>query len=125
MNKICTSIEQSRKLIELGINIGTADMYLDYDVQKHEDYPMVMDEQFDEFCTPAWSLNSLLSIIKNRQDCNKVEFFSNNASKWALATTYYDSVWKEKEIVAEYPIDAAFEMVCWLLEKEILPSDKN
>jgi len=26
MNKICTSIEQSKKLIELGIDINTADM---------------------------------------------------------------------------------------------------
>ena len=27
MNKICTSIEQSKKLIELGIDIDTADMF--------------------------------------------------------------------------------------------------
>lgn len=27
MNKICTSIEQSKKLMELGINIKIADMY--------------------------------------------------------------------------------------------------
>lgn len=29
MNKICTSIEQSKKLIELGIDINTADMFWD------------------------------------------------------------------------------------------------
>ena len=27
MNNICTSIEQSQKLIELGIDVNTADMY--------------------------------------------------------------------------------------------------
>ena len=27
MSKICTSIEQSKKLIELGIDVNTADMY--------------------------------------------------------------------------------------------------
>lgn len=27
MNKICTSIEQSKKLIELGIDVNTADMF--------------------------------------------------------------------------------------------------
>jgi hypothetical protein len=27
MNKICTSIEQSKKLLELGIDVNTADMY--------------------------------------------------------------------------------------------------
>ena len=27
MNKICTSMEQSQKLMELGIDVNTADMY--------------------------------------------------------------------------------------------------
>ena len=27
MNNICTSVEQSQKLIELGIDVNTADMY--------------------------------------------------------------------------------------------------
>jgi hypothetical protein len=31
MTKICTSQEQSKKLIELGININTADMLWTYD----------------------------------------------------------------------------------------------
>jgi hypothetical protein len=29
MNKICTSIEQSKKLIELGLDVNTADMFWD------------------------------------------------------------------------------------------------
>lgn len=29
MNKICTNIEQSKKLIELGIDVNTADMFWD------------------------------------------------------------------------------------------------
>lgn len=38
MNKICTSIEQSRKLIELGIDINTADMiYHKYVDKPHPD----------------------------------------------------------------------------------------
>lgn len=28
MSKICTSLEQSKKLIELGIDVNTADMYM-------------------------------------------------------------------------------------------------
>lgn len=28
-NKICTSLEQSQKLIELGIDVNTADMFWD------------------------------------------------------------------------------------------------
>ena len=29
MNKICTSIDQSKKLIELGLDVKTADMFWD------------------------------------------------------------------------------------------------
>lgn len=34
MNKICTSIEQSKKLIELGIDINTADFMWEYNPDK-------------------------------------------------------------------------------------------
>ena len=39
MNKICTSVEQSKKLIELGIDIKTADMYYsyDYNIEEYDD----------------------------------------------------------------------------------------
>lgn len=63
MNKICTSIEQSKKLIELGIDVNTADMYWDYDFGKYEDWSKVMDEMFDYTCIPAWSLSALLDLL--------------------------------------------------------------
>ena len=107
-NKISTSIGQSKKLLELGIDRNTADM-----CWQNNEFPIGFN---DDDAVPAWSLNPLLNIIKNRKDCNKVELLSNYSSKWVLTTTYYDSIWKEKEIIAEDPIDAAFEMVCWLKE---------
>ncbi len=127
MNKICTDLSQSKKLLELGFDVNTADMvwiedYLGYDSdgkRKHGKYRLYGDmliPAYGQDSVPAWSLNPLLNIIKNRKDCNKVELLSNYSSKWALTTTYYDSIWKEKEIIAEDPIDAAFEMVVWLKE---------
>ena len=129
MNKICTSLEQSKKLMELGVDVDTADMIyqptMDIDSMSNVGFvktPLCFPFNEVKECNiqylPAWSLNSLLSIIKNRKDCNKVDFFSNYASKWVLTTTYYNSVWKEKEIIAEDSIDAAFEMVIWLKEND-------
>lgn len=60
--KSFTSVEQSRKLAEI-LPIDSADMYWDYDVQKHEYYPMVMDDQFDDTCIRAWSLAALLDVL--------------------------------------------------------------
>ena len=118
MNNIYTSLEQSKKLLDLGIDINTADIYL-YEGTDGNYYPEFPIER-DCGDIPSWSLNSLLNIIKNRKDCNKVELLSNYASKWVLTTTYYDSIWKEKEIIAEYLLDSAFEMVCWLKENNKL-----
>jgi hypothetical protein len=110
MNKICTSIEQSKKLMELGIDTNTADMYWDYDVIKHEDYPMVMDEQFDDCCISAWSLSALLGLIPKPLLGQHLE-----SGYWECTT------WEDFNVVKEVhgqdnPLDAAFEMVVWLKE---------
>lgn len=60
--KSFTSLEQSKKLAKI-LPFESADMYWDYDVQKHEHYPMVMDEQFDDMCIRCWSLAALLSVL--------------------------------------------------------------
>lgn len=134
MNKICTSLEQSMRLIELGIDVNTADMCWTNHLFSNllsswrieSTPPQEYKNLLDRFVVrgyliePAWSLTALLNIIKNRKDCNKVEFLSNYASKWVLTTTYYNSVWKEKEIIAEDSIDAVFQMVCWLKENRKL-----
>ena len=60
--KSYTDISQSKKLAEI-LPLESADMYYDYDVQKHEYYPMIMDDQFDDTCVRAWSLAALLSVL--------------------------------------------------------------
>ena len=44
MGKIATSIEQSRKFLELGLSPDTADMYWRYDhnIHTHDDTPRLM-----------------------------------------------------------------------------------
>ena len=128
MNKICTSIEQSKKLIELGIDINTADMFwdlLDGD-EPDEKIPNCCWDRFDitinEF-VPAWSLSALLElnpfqIIENN---NRFTFYQvkglnkqgetyrfgykTNNNSFLFETSWHNDV-----------IDATFEIICWLKE---------
>ena len=79
MNKICTNIKQSKKLVELGIDINTADMYYMYrhweidenTVGAQSDANIGFDLDFyygaDNGKTyhyiPAWSLSALMNLL--------------------------------------------------------------
>ena len=86
-------------------------MYWDYDVQKHEYYPMVMDEQFDDTCIRAWSLAALLGVIPN------YKLNSEHNYHTCTAETNFG-----KESVGWYdnPIDACYEMILKLHELNLL-----
>lgn len=114
MNKICTSIEQSQKLIDLGIDIDTADMFWKNGVS--DKYiqcftPFVscgtnMDYDYD---IPAWSLDALLSVLPK----------GTRLLKSATGDTYHCDCPKGNiDKWFDNSIDAAFEMVCWLKENK-------
>lgn len=68
MNKICTSIEQSKQLVDLGIDVNTADMCygIDDDTLKYDDLPWLIPYHKytnKEFYIPCWSLTALLNIV--------------------------------------------------------------
>lgn len=141
MNKICTSIEQSKILIELGLDINTADMFWDTLFAKkpeaHVDNHHLIDEDDDEHRIPAWSLSALLKFIKSEfygetiygdTITYKVDFrkykFTDDVDLYQIA---YGSI--KFDVDGQYsftdmintgqkedPIDAAFQMVCWLKE---------
>ena len=105
--KICTDIDQSKKLTESGIDINTADIIyniLDQSYIRH-------DTPIDKYHMPAWSLSALMNILPQGTrllksstsemyhcDCPK-----GNIDKWV-----------------DNPIDAAFEMIIWLKENNNL-----
>ena len=115
MDGFYTDISQSKKLIELGIDVGTADMVW----QSIED-----DESFDgtweaiprggsldvgyKDDIPAWSLNALLKIISVLNFTIKCE---NNEFN-------IDILERHCKIWFPSLTDAAFEMVYWLLENK-------
>jgi hypothetical protein len=135
MYKICTSLEQSKKLIELGIDVNTADIYL-YEGTDGNYYPeFPIERDYDD--VSAWSLSALLKLIKSEiygetiygdSITYKVDFrkykFTDDVDLYQIA---YGSIkfdvdgnYSFKDMVntgqKEDPLDAAFEMVVWLKE---------
>jgi hypothetical protein len=82
MNKICTTIEQSKKLIKLGIDVNTADMWWAerYKGYTTMDFQYIVDEEPYYYLSltrpsnnnysqdtikdiPAWSLTALIQVL--------------------------------------------------------------
>lgn len=103
---ICTSIEQSKDLMELGLDPNTADMFWDTLISKKPETHVwnhhFIDELIDDR-VPAWSLSALLEI-------------------WGSVDTHVmlykgvsNNLWHGKYQWFSSPIDAAFDIVCNLL----------
>lgn len=117
MNKICTTVDQAKKLIELGINVNTADMIhniLGEPYVKH-------DTPIDKYHTPAWSLSALLGLIPNGEKNDENYVDTESHSDFYICT--YRNCWDgciHSEYSEENLLDAVFGMVCWLLENNEL-----
>ena len=131
-NRIVTSLEQSKKLLELGIDITTADMYysFDYNIEEYEKDAQIIPQSelrqhFSLFPedVPAWSLSALLELMPKLYEfeddpddggCqpNLCKGWDNNLWHVVYRYSIYNTEWYND------PIDAAFEMVCWLKENK-------
>lgn len=132
MNKICTTIEQSQKLIELGIDVETADMHY-HTNSMYEEYPcneivyiacLSKPEKYNKYDIPAWSLAALLDILPNDEVTTTT--VTRGGWVWTSESAKYLDIWladyeTEKHdndftLSEDTPLDAAFEMVVWLKE---------
>jgi hypothetical protein len=115
MNKICTSLEQSKKLIELGISFNTADMgwnvFVDNTIRllPIDDWDLVKDGSGNVKFYPAWSFTALFKMLP----------YSARIEKGSSSELYCVTLPNELRSYDWYvePIDAVFEMVYWLLTK--------
>ena len=140
MNKICTDIEQSKKLLELGINVKTADMFWDTLFAKKPEAQVnnhhFIDEYDDEHRVPAWSLSVLMNFLPS-EFTEKGEYsettYRIDIRKYALTDdvnihqiAYGNYHWHDdgshswSDMInsgeKEDLLDAVFQMVCWLKE---------
>ncbi|MBO6273890.1 hypothetical protein J6O48_14125 [bacterium] len=130
MNKICTDIGQSQKLIELGIDVNTADMMWD-DWSLIEEgwklsigYYSEIEKDYGRKCYPAWSLAALLDILPKKyypvKDHETNLILGKPKDKWCVL--YWDTTGMQhgEETLADNPIDACYEMIIKLNEQKLL-----
>ena len=128
MNKICTTLKQSEELIALGLDKMTADMawdLLDGDEPDNK-VPFCQPDRFDvnddEF-VPAWSLSALLELIPAYlgEFNDGIDFGLSKSmnNKWYSAHYLQikdNETTATKVITGDTSVDAAFEMVKWLIK---------
>lgn len=128
MSKICTSIEQSKKLIALGIDVNTADMYYDVNSYGIQSKPEVAVGKVWSKDIPAWSLSALLELIPPYLGEFKdgIDFGLSKAMNGKWYSAHYIKFNDDGlasfniTVTGDTAIDAAFEMVCWLKENKKL-----
>ena len=129
MNKICTSLEQSKKLIELGIDVNSADMYYsraDVALGEMESYPNILhcEEIGDDI--PCWSLAALLKVlpievyIEIDNVCCTLDISRDTLGKWFVS--YHNKSYGSSLVTCSSKelIDACHEMIVKLKEKKLL-----
>lgn len=124
MNKICTDIEQSCRLLELGLDPNSSDMY--YTPYPNDEYwydiPNVGMATKEVNQLSAWSLTALLNIAPkyfSKENHQFVQSYSYDHIDGCYHFIYrdYQHGGRSKYISKNKDLfDAAFEMVCWLLE---------
>ena len=129
MKKICTTVEQSKKLIELGLDIETSDMYWDF---QETGYILIADElcyYHNDSEIPAWSLAALFELLPK-----EIEFYSDECEFIPLLSRYYDDKSKficnydngacEHWYIEDSPVDAVYNMLVWTIENGYFKTNK-
>lgn len=120
MTKICTDVEQSNKLIELGIDVNTADMcYHFIEINKTPiciRWEKVHDDEKDN-SIPAWSLSALMKLMPDKISIDNESYylsFTKKSVEFRGPITWDGQ--KTKSFEMDNILDAVFEMVVWLKE---------
>lgn len=134
MTKICTTIEQSKKLIKLGLDVNTADMYWEERINLPKvvvgNYALhiqcrATDKDYKKLTnpvlSPAWSLTTLLELMpKDESKTISLCLGGSNGMEhtfdWFCTCDENDEPYDYKTFHSSDPIDCTFEMVCWLKE---------
>lgn len=120
--KSFTDIEQSKKLIELGINVNTADMYYPNRIGM-DNYPLPIEWKnglpllSQEIL--AWSLSALIELMPERIKIGEELSFCLASKKSSTGFSFGYNL-NASTFVADNPLDAAFEMVVWLLKNALI-----
>jgi len=149
-NKRATTIEQSKKLVELGLNDDTADMnycnasykgknYVGewkLSLQSPQEAKSILDKSVTDWNTyweiiPAWSLSALISLLPIRIAVEKGHFYYLEWQFWNDNSLRYVYPYSDErkclvDIYSDHDeklkdcIDTAFEMIVYLKENKLI-----
>lgn len=111
---VSTTLIQSKRLLELGIDPNTADMYWWY--AEGKDY-LYVGKSDDSNGTPAWSLTALLNLMPKQQDIDidisfgGYTFDGELVNKWFIS---FETGSISHVVNSCNLVDAAVEMIEWL-----------
>ena len=130
MAKICTDINQSKQLAKI-LPIESADMFwlVTSEPRLHVlTEPLSNYDRWEHY--PAWSLSALLDVLPN----NKKESSTLSRGGWKIEPIEYIDKWfceyedevdedspcKSFSVSADNPVDACYEMIVKLRERNLL-----
>lgn len=116
-----TTPEQSKKLLELGLNPESADLYyLVITDDEYSDYPKASDKETILRELPCWSLGALIDLmpyeIKEDGDTYRL-LITHKLAQYPRLTTLWPSLYNSH---ADSTFEAAYNMMVWLLENKYL-----
>ena len=132
MSRVCTSLDQSRELMELGLDTNTADMFYAEVLGKDPDEApchVISTWGYDKFgdmkeyenrfvrFVPAWSLSVLMGLMPTTIQVNDVSFSLGSEVSQEGYSFGYDYDQGKLVFTKDHPIDAAYELIKWLLRR--------
>jgi hypothetical protein len=118
-----TTIEESKQLIEAGLDVNTADMYFpDYtEITEIREKPRPVEYIDDKNYPPCWSLAALLNIIDN----NDLVYDISNDKNREFKILVYEANYISQEVKFHHTEHSIVDMITWLLENNYIKSNKN
>lgn len=134
---VATSRDQSKHLLELGLDPNTADMYytghrsihnpkeIEYTQEPRVRTKFVSFDRLEVFF-PAWSLQALLDIMPEKLTDGRAHYYLESDLKSEIYYCAYANIVPSRKgyTFKANILDAAFEMVKWLLKMEIIKKSK-
>lgn len=144
MNKICTTLEQSQKLIKLGIDVDTADIWWVERYKRHAtmDYKYIVEDEPYYYLSltkpsndnysqdivkgiPAWSLSALMDLLPKGEDtvidlCFGGYKGEEYIDEWFCSFENNKEPFEFHSYSNKDKLDVIFEMIVWLKENNKL-----
>ena len=112
-SQVCTTIEQSERLMKLGLKKETADMHLNFMCGMSVNVAIAYSELYEidgEAVKPAWSLNRLMELIPGDF---RESYFSLSQRDVGYSTGAYEwTYFKEGDIY-----DCMIDCIEWLIKQ--------